>query len=81
MQIGQQSEITTEKENVPPHSLKETFNISKSLFNNDKSAKAAAASNKTYITPQQLLAKRRSSRKRQQQVRNCRFAFANMYSP
>ena len=45
MQIGQQSEITTEKENVPPHSLKETSNISKSLFNNDKSAKAAATSN------------------------------------
>jgi len=80
MQIGQQSQTTTEKENVPPRSLKETSNISKSLFNNDKSAKAAAASNKTYITPQQLL-KRRSNRKRQQQVRNCRFAFANMYSP
>ena len=81
MQIGQQSQTTTEKENVPPRSLKETSNISKSLFNNDKSAKAAAASNKTYIPPQQLLAKRRSSRKRQQQVRNCCFAFANMYSP
>ena len=65
MQIGQQSQTTTEKENVPPRSLKETSNISKSLFNNDKSAKAAAASNKTYITPQQLL-KRRSNRKRQQ---------------
>ena len=80
MQIGQQSQTTTEKENVPPRSLKETSNISKSLFNNDKSAKAAAACNKTYITPQQLL-KRRSNRKRQQQVRNCHFAFANMYSP
>jgi len=80
MQIGQQSQTTTEKENVPPRSLKETSNISKSLFNNDKSAKAAAASNKTYITQQQLLHKRRSSRKRQQ-VRNCRFAFANMYRP
>ena len=41
---------------------------------------AAAASNMTYISPQQLL-KRRSNRKRQQQVRNYRFAFANMYSP
>ena len=81
MQIGQQSQTTTEKENVPPRSLKETSNISKSLFNNDKSAKAAAASNKTYITQQQLLHKRRSSRKRQQQVRNCRFAFANIYRP
>jgi len=80
MQIGQQSQTTIEKENVPPRRLKETSNISKSLFNNDKSAKAAAANNKTYITPQQLL-KRRSNRKRQQQVRNCRFAFANMYSP
>ena len=80
MQNGKQSQTTTEKENVPPRRLKETSNISKSLFNNDKSAKAAAASNKTYITPQQLL-KRRSNRKRQQQVRNCRFAFANMYSP
>ena len=48
MQIGQQSQTTTEKENIPPRSLKETSNISKSLFNNDKSAEAAAASNKTY---------------------------------
>ena len=47
MQIGQQSQTTTEKENVPPRSLKETSNISKSLFNNDKSAKATAARNKT----------------------------------
>ena len=63
MQIGQQSQTTTEKENVPPRSLKETSNISKSLFNNDKSAKAAAASNKKYISQQQLVAKTRSGRK------------------
>ena len=54
MQIEQQSQITTEKENVPPRILKEipTNNISKSLFNNNKSAKAAAARNKTYVIPQ-----------------------------
>ena len=65
MQIGQQSQTTIEKENVPPHSLKETSNISKSLFNNDKSAKATAASNKKYISQQQLVAKTKSGRKRQ----------------
>ena len=47
MQIGQQSQTTTEKENVPARSLKDTSNISKNLFNNDKSAKATAARNKT----------------------------------
>ena len=66
MQIEQQSQITREKENFPPHILKEipTNNIFKSLFNDDKSAKAAAG--KKYITPQQLLTagKTRSSRKR-----------------
>jgi len=81
MQIEQQSQITREKENFPPHILKEipTNNIFKSLFNDDKSAKAAAG--KKYITPKQLLTagKTRSSRKRQQPVRNCRFAFASMY--
>ena len=65
MQIGQQSQTTTEKENVPPRSLKETSNISKSLFSNDKSAKAAVASNKKYISQQQLVAKTKSGRKRQ----------------
>ena len=49
MQIGQQSQTTTEKENIPPRSLKETSNISKSLFNDDKRAKGAAASKK-YIS-------------------------------
>ena len=52
MQIGKQSQTTTEKENVPARSLKETSNISKNLFNNDKSAKATAARNKTNITPE-----------------------------
>ena len=51
MQIGQQSQTTTEKENVPPRNLKEIPNISKSLFNVDKSVKAAATSKK-YIAPQ-----------------------------
>ena len=66
MQIEQQRQITREKENFPPHILKEipTNNIFKSLFNDDKSAKAAAG--KKYITPKQLLTagKTRSSRKR-----------------
>ena len=80
MQIGQQSQTTIEKENVPPRNLKEIPNISKSLFNDDKRAKAAASSKK-YISQKQLIAKMRSGRKREQQVRNCHFGFANMYSP
>ena len=82
MQIEQQSQITTEKENVPPRILKEipTNNISKSLFNDDKRAKGTASSKK-YISQQQLVAKMKSGRKRQKQVRNRHFAFANMYSP
>ena len=80
MQIGQQSQTTTEKENVPPCNLKDITNISKSLFNEDKRAKGAVASKK-YISQQQLIAKRRLGRRKQQRVRNCRFAFANMYSP
>ena len=80
MQIGQQSQTKTEKENVPPRNLKDIPNISKSLFNDDKRAKGTASSKK-YISQQQLIAKRRSGRRKQQQVRNCRFSFANMYSP
>ena len=80
MQIGHQSQTTTEKENIPPHNLKDITNISKSLFNKDKRAKGVAASKK-YISQLQLIAKRRSGRRKQQQVRNCRVAFANMYSP
>ena len=51
MQIGQQSQTTTEKENVPPRNLKDITNISKSQFNEDKRAKGAAASKK-YISQQ-----------------------------
>ena len=51
MQIGHQSQTTTEKENIPPHNLKDITNISKSLFNDDKRAKAAASSKK-YISQQ-----------------------------
>ena len=80
MQIGQQSQTTTEKEFVPPRNLKDIPNISKSLFNDDKTVKGATSSKK-YISQQQLIAKRRSGRRKQQQVRNCRFAFANMYNP
>ena len=80
MQIGQQSQTTTEKEFVPPRNLKDIPNISKSLFNDDKTVKGAASSKK-YISQQQLVAKTRSGRRKQQKVRNCRFAFANMYSP
>ena len=80
MQIGQQSQTKTEKENVPPRNLKDIPNISKSLFNDDKRAKGTASSKK-YISQQQLVAKTRSGRRKQQQVRNCRVAFANMYSP
>ena len=80
MQIGQQSQTTTEKENVPPRNLKDIPNISKSLFNDDKRAKGTASSKK-YISQKQLIAKTRSGRKREQQVRNCHFGFANMYSP
>ena len=65
MQIGQQSQTTTEKENVPPRNLKEIPNISKSLFNNDKRAKGAPSSKK-YISQQQLVAKTRSDRRKQQ---------------
>ena len=65
MQIGQQSQTTTEKENVPSRNLKDITNISKSLFNKDKRAKGAAASKK-YISQQQLIAKRRSGRRKQQ---------------
>ena len=69
MQSGQQSQTTTEKENVPPRNFKDITNISKSLFNDDKRAKGAASSKK-YISQQQLIAKRRSGRRKQQQVRN-----------
>ena len=65
MQIEQQSQITTEKENVPPILRKRPNNISKSLFNNDKSAKTAVRAK--YITSQQLQlsgAQTRSSKKR-----------------
>jgi len=51
MQIGQESQTTTEKQNVPLRNLKDIPNISKSLFNVDKSVKAAATSTK-YIAPQ-----------------------------
>jgi len=80
MQIGQQSQTTTEKEFVPPRNLKDIPNISKSLFNDDKTVKGAASSKK-YISQQQLVAKTRSGRRKLLQVRNCHFAFANMYSP
>ena len=65
MQIGHQSQTTIEKENIPPHNLKDITNISKSLFNDDKRAKAAASSKK-YISQQQLVAKTRSDRRKQQ---------------
>jgi len=80
MQIGQQSQTTTEKEFVPPRNLKDIPNISKSLFNDDKTVKGAASSKK-YISQKELIAKTRSGRKREQQVRNCHFGFANMYRP
>ena len=64
MQIGQQSQTKTEKENVPPRNLKDIPNISKSLFNDDKRAKGAASSKK-YISQQQLVAKMRSGRRKQ----------------
>ena len=74
MQIGQQSQTTTEKENVPPHNLKGIPNISKSLFNNDKRAKGAASSKK-YISQQQLVAKTRSGRKKTTAGKELSFCF------
>ena len=65
MQVEPQSQITTDKENVPPILKERPNNISKSLFNNDKSAKTVARAK--YITFQQLQlsgAQTRSSKKR-----------------
>ena len=65
MQVEPQSQITTDKEYVPPILKERPNNISKSLFNNDKSAKTAVRAK--YITSQQLQlsgAQTRSSKKR-----------------